>query len=76
MSETDKKTPKAPPQHPACVVKMARDFEISGGSFDRLTPEKNDSRFDEDRGIIHYEFRGVSHRMSIHSAAVLSIALK
>lgn len=51
-------------------VKMVGDFEVAGGSFNRLSHELHEAVLDEDRGVIHYTVRGRRCGMSIHSAAI------
>jgi hypothetical protein len=53
-----------------CDVKMTCDFEIGGGSFNRLTNTLNQSEIDDATGIIYFNFKGRKRRMSIHSSAV------
>jgi len=53
-----------------CDVKMTTDFEIGGGSFNRLTKTLNQSEIDDATGIIYFNFKGQKRRISIHSSAV------
>ncbi len=62
--------PVVPLSRTPCDVRMSTDFEIGGGSFNRLTNVLNQSEIDEATGIIYFNFKGKKRRMSIHSAAV------
>jgi hypothetical protein len=60
----------APLARTPCDVKMTCDFEVGGGSFNRLTNMLNQAEIDDATGVIYFNFKGKKRRMSIHSAAV------
>ncbi len=54
----------------ACNIRMTRDFEVSGGSFSRLTWANNQSLIDLSTGLITFNLKGRAHGMSVHSALI------
>jgi hypothetical protein len=61
---------------PLAEVKMATNFSLAGGSFNRLTAEREQCMIDDETGIIYFVVKGKRHRMSIHSSGVLCVTEK